>query len=124
MSPLAWAGFLIAAAVGASLRYLVDGAIAERADGVFPWGTFVINATGSLVLGVLTGLGLYHAFPKGPKVILGTGFCGAYTTFSTFTYETVELLEEGALNEAARNAFGTLIVGAGAAALGLVLAAL
>jgi len=84
----------------------------------------VINASGSLVLGVLTGLGLYHAFPKVPKVILGTGFCGAYTTFSTFTYETVELLEEGALNEAARNAFGTLIVGAGAAALGLALAAL
>jgi len=124
VSPLAWAGFVIAAAVGAPLRYLVDGAIAERAEGVFPWGTFVINASGSLVLGVLTGLGLYHAFPKVPKVILGTGFCGAYTTFSTFTYETVELLEEGALNEAARNAFGTLIVGAGAAALGLALAAL
>ena len=124
MSPLAWAGFVIAAAVGAPLRYLVDGAIAERAEGVFPWGTFVINASGSLVLGVLTGLGLYHAFPKVPKVILGTGFCGAYTTFSTFTYETVELLEEGAVNEAARNAFGTLLVGAGAAALGLALAAL
>ena len=124
MSPLAWAGFVIAAAVGAPLRYLVDGAIAERAEGVFPWGTFVINASGSLVLGVLTGLGLYHAFPKVPKVILGTGFCGSYTTFSTFTYETVELLEEGALNEAARNAFGTILVGAGAAALGLALAAL
>ena len=124
MSPLAWAGFVIAAGVGAPLRYLVDGAIAERAEGVFPWGTFVINASGSLVLGVLTGLGLYHAFPKVPKVILGTGFCGSYTTFSTFTYETVELLEEGAVNEAARNAFGTLLVGAGAAALGLALAAL
>jgi CrcB protein len=124
VSPLAWVGFVIAAAVGAPLRYLVDGAIAERAEGVFPWGTFVVNASGSLVLGVLTGLGLYHAFPKVPKVILGTGFCGAYTTFSTFTYETVELLEEGALNEAARNAFGTLVVGAGAAALGLALAAL
>ena len=124
MSPLAWVGFVIAAAVGAPLRYLVDGAIAERAEGVFPWGTFVVNASGSLVLGVLTGLGLYHAFPKVPKVILGTGFCGAYTTFSTFTYETVELLEEGAVNEAARNALGTLLVGAGAAALGLMLAAL
>ena len=124
MSALAWVGFVIAAAVGAPLRYLVDGAIAERAEGVFPWGTFVINASGSLVLGVLTGLGLYHAFPKVPKVILGTGFCGSYTTFSTFTYETVELLEEGALNEAARNAFGTVLVGAGAAALGLALAAL
>lgn len=124
MSPLAWVGFVIAAAVGAPLRYLVDGAIAERAEGVFPWGTFVINASGSLLLGVLTGLGLYHAFPKVPKVILGTGFCGSYTTFSTFTYESVELLEEGAVNEAARNAFGTLLVGAGAAALGLALAAL
>ena len=124
MSPFAWVGFVIAAAVGAPLRYLVDGAIAERTEGVFPWGTFVVNASGSLLLGVLTGLGLYHAFPKVPKVILGTGFCGAYTTFSTFTYETVELLEEGALNEAARNALGTLIVGAGAAALGLALAAL
>ena len=124
MSPLAWVGFVIAAAIGAPLRYLVDGAIAERAEGVFPWGTFVINASGSLLLGVLTGLGLYHAFPKVPKVILGTGFCGSYTTFSTFTYETVELLEEGAVNEAARNAFGTLLVGAGAAALGLALAAL
>ncbi len=124
MSPLAWVGFVIAAAVGAPVRYLVDGAIAERAEGVFPWGTFVINASGSLLLGALTGLGLYHAFPKVPKVILGTGFCGSYTTFSTFTYETVELLEEGAVNEAARNAFGTLLVGAGAAALGLALAAL
>jgi fluoride exporter len=124
VSPLAWVGFVVAAAVGAPLRYLVDGAIAERAEGVFPWGTFVINASGSLVLGVLTGLSLYHTFPKVSKVILGTGFCGAYTTFSTFTYETVELLEEGALNEAARNALGTLIVGAGAAALGLALAAL
>jgi fluoride exporter len=124
VSPLAWVGFVIAAMVGAPLRYLVDGAIAERAEGVFPWGTFVINASGSLLLGVLTGLGLYHAFPKVPKVILGTGFCGSYTTFSTFTYETVELLEEGAVNEAARNAIGTLLVGAGAAALGLVLAAL
>jgi fluoride exporter len=124
VSPLAWVGFVVAAAVGAPLRYLVDGAIAERAEGVFPWGTFVINTSGSLLLGVLTGLGLYHAFPKVPKVILGTGFCGAYTTFSTFTYETVELLEEGAVNEAARNAVGTLLVGAAAAALGLALAAL
>jgi len=120
----AWPAFLAAGAGGAVARYLLDRAVADRTTGAFPWGTFVINASGSLVLGVLTGLSLYHAFPKVSKVILGTGFCGAYTTFSTFTYETVELLEEGALNEAARNAFGTLIVGAGAVALGLALAAL
>jgi CrcB protein len=124
VSPLVWIGFITAAAVGAPLRYLVDGYIAERAQGVFPWGTLVVNAGGSLVFGVLSGLALYHAFPQTPKVILGTGFCGSYTTFSTFSFETVRLVEEGALGQAFRNAFGTLVICAGAAALGLALAAL
>ncbi len=124
MSPLAWLGFVLAGAVGAPVRYIVDGAISDRVEGAFPWGTFVINATGSLLLGALTGLALYHAFPKTPKIILGTGFCGAYTTFSTFTFETVRLVEDGAMSEAFRNAVATLVVGAGAAALGLALAAL
>jgi fluoride exporter len=124
MSPLAWVAFVAAAALGAPLRYLVDGAIGDRTEGAFPWGTFVINATGSLLLGFLTGLALYHAFPKTPKVILGTGFCGAYTTFSTFSFETVRLIEEGAINEAVRNALGTLVTGAAAAGIGLAFAAL
>lgn len=123
MSLLAWAGFVVAAAVGAPLRYVLDGVVGDRVEGVFPWGTIFINASGSFALGLLTGLGLYHAFPKTPRVILGTGFCGAYTTFSTFTYETVSLLEEGALNEAFRNVAGTVVTCALAAALGLVLAA-
>jgi CrcB protein len=123
VSPLAWVGFVIAAAVGAPLRYLIDGYIADRVEGVFPWGTFVINASGSLLFGVISGLTLYHAFPQTSKVILGTGFCGSYTTFSTFSFETVRLVEEGALGEAFRNAFGTLVVCAGAAAIGLALAA-
>ena len=124
MSPPAWLAFVGAAAVGAPLRYLVDGAIGERVEGAFPWGTLAVNASGSLVLGVLTGLALYHAFPATPKVILGTGFCGAYTTFSTFTYETVRLIEEGAVDEAFRNVAGTFFVCASAAALGLAVAAL
>jgi CrcB protein len=124
VSPLAWVGFVAAAAVGAPLRYLVDGYIGDRVEGIFPWGTFVINASGSLLFGVLSGLALYHAFPQTSKVILGTGFCGSYTTFSTFSFETVRLVEEGALRQAFRNAFGTLVVCAGAAVLGLALAAL
>jgi CrcB protein len=124
VSAAAWLGFVAAAAVGAPLRYLVDGYIGGRAQGVFPWGTLVINATGSLLFGVITGLALYHAFPQTSKVILGTGFCGSYTTFSTFSFETVRLVEEGALGKALRNAFGTLVICAGAAALGLALAAL
>jgi CrcB protein len=124
VSPLAWVGFVIAAAIGAPLRYLIDASIGDRVEGVFPWGTFVINASGSLLFGVISGLALYHAFPQTSKVILGTGFCGSYTTFSTFSFETVRLVEEGALGEAFRNAFGTLVVCAAAAAIGLALAAL
>ena len=124
MTPLAWIGFVAAAAFGAPLRYAVDSYVGDRVEGAFPWGTIVINATGSLALGFLTGLALYHAFPNTPKVILGTGFCGAYTTFSTFTFETVRLVEEGAIDEAFRNAAGTLLTCAAAAAHGLALAAI
>jgi fluoride exporter len=124
VSPLAWVGFVVAAMIGAPLRYLVDGSIGDRVRGVFPWGTLIVNASGSLLFGVLTGLALYHAFPNTPKVILGTGFCGSYSTFSTFSFETVRLVEEGALGQAFRNALGTLVIGAAAAALGLALAAL
>ncbi|HKE74853.1 MAG TPA: fluoride efflux transporter CrcB [Acidimicrobiales bacterium] len=124
MSPAAWLAFVVASAVGAPVRYLVDAAIGDRARGAFPWGTFVVNVTGSLLLGFLTGLALYHGFPKTPRLVLGTGFCGAYTTFSTHTFETVRLLEDGAAPEAALNALGTLGAGLAAAALGLALATL
>jgi len=124
VSPWAWAAFVVAGAVGAPLRYLLDGAVQSRANSAFPWGTFIVNISGSLLLGFLTGLALYHAFPDTPRIILGTGFCGAYTTFSTFSFETVQLLEEDAKLEAFLNAFGTLAAGASAAALGLALASI
>ncbi|MGH9128363.1 MAG: fluoride efflux transporter CrcB [Acidimicrobiales bacterium] len=124
MSALVWLGFLAAGALGAVLRYLADQGISRRVQRRLPWGTFAVNASGSLLLGVLTGLVLYHAFPKAPMAILGTGFCGAYTTFSTFSFETVRLLEDGAVSVALRNAVGTLVTCAGAAALGLLMATL
>ena len=86
---------VLGGAVGAPARYLVDGVVQSRSRGVAPWGTFVINVSGSFVLGVVTGAVLYHGLGPLPKTALGTGFCGAYTTFSTFSYETVRLLEEG-----------------------------
>ena len=124
MSPLAWGAFVLAAAIGAPLRYLVDSAVGERSNSVFPWGTFLINSTGSLALGFLTGLALYHGFPKTSKVVLGTGFCGAYTTFSTFSFETLRLVQDGEVGAACRNALATLATCAAAAALGLALAAI
>ena len=123
MSALAWVAFVTAGAVGAPLRYLIDGVVRRRTEGAFPWGTLVVNITGSLVLGLLTGLALYHNFPTTSKVVLGAGFCGAYTTFSTFTFETVRLIEKGALGDAFRNAVGTLVACVAAAAAGVALAA-
>lgn len=124
MSAPTWVGFWAAAAVGAVLRYVVDAAIIDRTEGLFPWGTFVINVTGSFILGIVTGLGLYHGLSTAPRLVLGTAFCGAYTTFSTFTFETVRLAEEGAGANAVRNALGTLVAGGIAAAFGLAIAAL
>src|SRR5580700_5519404 len=118
MSAPAWAGFVLACMIGAPLRYLVDGLVQDHSEGVFPFGTMVINVSGSFLLGILTGLALYHGLGKVPKSILGTGFCGAYTTFSTFTFETVRLAEEGDLRDAARNAAFSLLFGGIAAGAG------
>lgn len=124
MSLLGWLALIAAGALGAPARYVIDTAIQERARGAYPWGTFVVNVSGSFLLGLLTGLALYHAFPDTPKAVLGSGFLGAYTTFSTFTFETVRLAEEGASTDAVRNVLGTVAVAAAAAAAGLALAAL
>ena len=124
MSPLAWVAFIAAGAVGAPLRYLVDAAVSDRVRGAMPLGTLIVNVSGSLALGVLTGLALYHGFPNTSRVVLGTGFCGAYTTFSTFTFETVRLAGEGLSREAVGNALLTVFACGAAAALGLAIAAL
>lgn len=118
------AGLVVAGAAGALARYLLDGFVQDRTAGAFPWGTFVINVSGAFAIGLLTGAALYHGFPSTPRIVLGTGFCGAYTTFSTFTFESVRLLEEDARTEALLNVAGNLVVAVAAAAAGLALAML
>ena len=124
MSLLSWVAFVAAAAVGAPARYVIDTAVSLRAKGAFPWGTFVVNITGSFILGLVAGLGLYHGLSGTARVVVGTGFLGAYTTFSTFTFETVRLLEDGVRSEALINIAASVLAGAAAAAAGLALAAL
>jgi len=119
-----WAAFLVAAAVGACARYVLDGLVQGRTSGAFPWGTCVINVSGSFVLGLLTGLTLYHAFPADVRLVVGTGFCGAYTTFSTFTFETLRLVEEGRARAGVRNVLINTTGGLLAAGAGLALAAM
>lgn len=124
MSGGIWALFLVAVAAGAVARFVVDRLVSDAVRRDFPWGTIVINVSGSFVLGFLTGLGLYHAFPADTRLVLGTGFCGAYTTFSTFSFETVRLIEAGR----GRAALGNVAISTGVALLaagtGLALATL
>ena len=116
--------FLVVAAgglVGAPARYLLDRAVTSRIESDLPWGTFVINVTGSLLLGLVTGLALAGRLPALDKALIGVGFCGAYTTFSTFTFETIGLLEDGRILQAVLNVAASVAVGLGAAAAGLAI---
>jgi CrcB protein len=124
VSAAAWSAFLVAAALGAIARALVDGWVTRRTDGPFPWATLVVNLSGSFVLGVITGLALYHGLSGVTRTVLGTGAMGAYTTFSTFSLETVRLAEEGAGAAAVRNVATSFLLGLAAASAGIGLAAL
>ncbi|MBU7596647.1 fluoride efflux transporter CrcB [Streptomyces sp. P38-E01] len=112
-----WLLVLLGGALGAPLRYLTDVGVQRRHDSGFPWGTLAVNVAGCLVLGVLTGLALHGAVPDSLRLLLGTGLCGALTTYSTFSYETLRLAESGARGRAVLNV--VLSVGTGFAALHL-----
>ncbi|RSN07240.1 fluoride efflux transporter CrcB [Streptomyces sp. WAC 01325] len=117
-----WLLVVAGAAVGAPLRYLTDRAVQSRHDSVFPWGTFLVNASGCLILGLLTGAAASGAASSHLQLLLGTGLCGALTTYSTFSYETLRLTETGAGLYALGNVMGSVVVGLGAAFLGVSLA--
>lgn len=104
----------LGAMAGAPLRYLTDRAVQARHDSLFPWGTLTVNMVGCLVLGGLTGSGL-----GAPALaLLGTGFCGALTTYSTFSYETLRLVERRSYFYAAANVVLSVLIGLGAALIG------
>jgi len=108
----------VGAVVGAPLRYLTDRAVQARHDSVFPWGTLTVNVTGCLILGALTGA----ALPDPALALLGTGFCGALTTYSTFSYETLRLLEQKSYFYAVTNVVVSVVAGLGAALVGFTTA--
>jgi len=117
-----WLLVVAGAMVGAPLRYLTDRAVQSRHDSVFPWGTFVVNVTGSLILGLLTGAVAEGAAGSSLQLLLGTGLCGALTTYSTFSYETLRLTETGAGLYAAANVVASVTAGLGAAFAGVSVA--
>ena len=121
MTPVAWIGVAVAGGVGAPCRYLLDAFVRNRTTGTAPWGTGLVNVAGCLVLGLVTGLGMNGHLIGTARVVLASGFCGAFTTFSTFSFETVRLAEEGSLAAAGLNVGLSLLAGLTAAGIGLAL---
>ncbi len=112
----------LAGGLGAVARFGLDGWVRSRVSSPFPLGTVVVNVTGSFVVGVATGLTLAHAVPDELRLVIGTGFCGGYTTFSTASFETVRLVQQPRIGLALLNGVGTLLTTVCVAALGLWLA--
>lgn len=115
MSAAVWAGVVVFGGAGAVLRFLVDRTVSARTAGAFPWGTLVVNVSGALVLGLLSGL----ALPAHLALVGGTAFVGSYTTFSTWMLETQRLGEERQVWPAVANIVISLALGMAAAGLGL-----
>jgi CrcB protein len=105
----------IGAAVGAPARFLTDRFVSRRSASLFPWGTFCVNVIASFVLGLVVG--------TSPRLsaVVGTGFCGALSTWSTFGYETQRLVEDRAVRFAVANVGFSVLAGVAAAALGWAL---
>lgn len=118
------AGLIVAGALGAVLRYLVDRTVQRRMATDFPLGIMVVNLTGSFALGLLTGAATHHVVSTPWLAVAGTGFVGAYTTFSTFTFDTVRLAENDQVGFSVLNVAVSLALGIGAAAAGLAVGSL
>ncbi len=117
-----WLLVVVGGMVGAPLRYLTDRTVRLRSDSDFPWGILCVNVAGCLVLGMLTGAVAAGTASAELRLLLGTGLCGALTTYSTFSYETVRLAERGAGWLAAANVAANVLAGLGATVTGLALA--
>lgn len=124
MSLLMFLAVSLAGGVGASLRFVLDGIIRTRFDGPIPKGTILINISGSFLLGLITGFVASNILPDTWLPILGTGFLGGYTTFSTTSVESARLVMAGEWRASVLSGAATLIGSVGAAGLGLWLAGL
>jgi fluoride exporter len=115
------AAIAVAGAIGALARYGLEGLVSRRAPGAFPWGTFAVNVSGAFVLGFVFTL-MTEQFTVAPWIrgAVTIGLLGAYTTFSTLSFESYRLLEDGAIGIAAANMFGSLAAGLGAVYLGVI----
>jgi CrcB protein len=119
VSAFTWIGVAVLGGIGALARFLLDGWITGALGRDLPFGTFIVNISGSLLLGLASGF----AFAGDALVLAGTATLGSYTTFSTWMLETHRLREEGAFWTATGNILVSLLVGLGAVALGRTIGA-
>jgi CrcB protein len=119
MTPLIFALVAVAGGLGAASRLLLDGIIRTRVSGRLPWATILINVTGSLALGFLAGLAAGNLVSDASYAIVGAGFLGGYTTFSTASFETVRLLQERKWLASALNGLGVIVTTTLVAGLGM-----
>lgn len=119
---LGWTGLVgLAGACGALARYLIGRLFAARVNSTFPWSTLLINVTGALLIGIIAGLTTRHVLAPVVQTVLATGFLGGYTTFSTMSWEGVQLLRGGGVRQCAFYLGGNVFPGLLAAALGVFL---
>ena len=117
---MTYALIAIFGAAGAVSRYALDGWVSDLTHGQFPWGTFVVNLLGAFALGIVVALTTERLVLSSDwRVALGIGYLGSFTTFSTYTYESVKLAEDGVIGLALMNSVGMLGLGLLAAILGL-----
>ena len=119
MTPLLFLAIAAAGGVGAVCRFVLDGLLTSLSEADFPWPTVLINITGSLLLGLITGFAVSGLLPEAWRLVLGTGFLGGYTTFSTASVDTVRLLQRRRWAADMVHGLGTLVIAVGAAGLGL-----
>jgi len=111
--------------LGANARYLVAGWAAQRFGTTFPYGTFIINVSGSFILGLFLVVVQERTFiHPNYRLFFAVGFLGAYTTFSTFTYESLRLLQDGSILLGLTNIFASVVIGLLGVVLGVVLGGL
>ena len=119
MTPLLFLAIAVAGGVGAVCRFVLDGLLTSLSEADFPWPTVLINITGSLLLGLITGFAVSGLLPEAWRLVLGTGFLGGYTTFSTASVDTVRLLQQQRWAAGMVHGLGTLVIAVGAAGFGL-----
>ncbi|MDK1475461.1 fluoride efflux transporter CrcB [Streptomyces sp. 549] len=117
-----WLLVVLGAMLGAPMRYLTDRAVQSRHESAFPWGTLTVNVAGCAAAGLVAGAVASGAAGSSLQLLFGVGLCGALTTYSTFSYETMRLVEQGARLFAVANVVASVVAGLGAVLLGVAVA--